>query len=113
MSREAFGIVFIIAIVALDSYVFQSIRALVENYPPFSRKLIYVIYWILAAITIGCIIGLNFVGEEYASRDTRNLLLVWIFMYLLSKLLAVLFVLSEVFYHRGTEGTELEALRGF
>ena len=95
MSREAFGIVFIIAIVALDSYVFQSIRALVENYPPFSRKLIYVIYWILAAITIGCIIGLNFVGEEYTSRDTRNLLLVWIFMYLLSKLLAVLFVLSD------------------
>lgn len=84
-------------LVAIDGYVFQSVRTISKTWSPRWKVGVRVIYW---AITGICLLGLFWLGlaDPYQYRTgVRNLVVVVIFITYFTKLFAVLFILADDF----------------
>jgi len=95
MNRTIFISIVAIAILLLDLYVFQAIKNLTGSLTPGWRKLIHIAYWSLTVITFAGIIAVNFIDFESASKTFRNFIIVWIFIHVVAKTFAVIFLLID------------------
>lgn len=95
MSRALFIPVIMVALILLDIYVFQAFKLVAGNFSPTWRKVVYVGYWAITAISLSGIVFLNLMDLSNYSQVTRNFILVWIFVHFLSKLFAVLFLFID------------------
>ncbi len=80
---------------AVDTYVFQSVRSITKHWSPRWKFGVRLIYW---AITGICLLGLLWLGlaDPYQYRTgVRNLVIVVIFITYFTKLFASLFILTD------------------
>lgn len=87
--------IFAIVIVLLDWYVFQLLRVLIVNYSPATRKWLIAGYWSFTALTIIGLVVFNLIGDDFPNRGIKNFIMMWIFIHIISKTFALLFVLAD------------------
>jgi uncharacterized protein len=84
-----------ILLLAIDFYVFQAIKVVFSDKNATSTKIIYWTYWSLNAITIAGIFAYNLLPRNGFTLTVTRLMLVWAFMFYLSKIFTVLFVFLD------------------
>jgi uncharacterized protein len=95
MNRTIFISFLAIAILLLDFYVFQAVKNVTGTLSPGWRKFVYVAYWSITVITFAGIIAVNFFDIESVSRTFRNFIIVWIFIHVIAKTFAIIFLLID------------------
>jgi uncharacterized protein len=82
-------------IILLDIYVFQLLKVLTVNFSPATRKILIGSYWLLTVLTIVGLVVYNFLADEFPNRGLRNFIMMWIFIHVVSKIFALLFVIAD------------------
>lgn len=82
----------------LDLYVFQAVKVMLNDSAPFTRKLVYAIYWVLSGFTIMLFFLYNFTDLKTESQFFRQFVLFWIFAHVVSKMFGSLFLLLDDFW---------------
>ena len=79
-------------LLAVDWYVFQAVRVVWEDSQAQTRRIIYTIYWMLTLLTISVLGIYPYLPTSAAILTARRFVMVWGFMFYLSKLFAVFFI---------------------
>jgi uncharacterized protein len=95
MNRGLFVPLFAGFVILLDIYVFQLLKVLTVNFSPLTRKMLIGTYWLLTVITIVGLVVYNFLADEFPNRGLRNFIMMWIFIHVVSKIFALIFVLAD------------------
>jgi len=89
------GLIFVLLLVMLDSYVFQAIKTVSHKLLPKNQTIVYSIYW---AVSVAVILGfLLFVltGPGFLNKQVRTYLFATILGLFFAKLIAVVFFLLD------------------
>src|ERR1043165_7324866 len=87
--------IFLLILVAIDVYVFQGVKVLVQNKSDAAQRIIYSIYWIISAICFTFIILGNFFDWHYWPKRLRVYGFAMIAIIYFSKIFVVLFLVID------------------
>lgn len=87
--------VFIIFMLLVDFYVFQSLRLVTGSLPPKTRMLVYTVYWSFSVIAVGFFLAMPFVNYATLPGFIKNYLFAVIILLFIAKLVASLFFLVD------------------
>jgi predicted MPP superfamily phosphohydrolase len=94
--RSPLGVfIFIVIMLLLDTYVFQAVKAVVQNAGPKTRTIVYAAYWGLTALAIIGFLLFVFTEQQYFGKKVRSYLFATIIGIFLAKLVAVMFFLID------------------
>ncbi|MEO9802903.1 MAG: metallophosphoesterase [Reichenbachiella sp.] len=94
MHRLSFFIVVLIIYSFLDYYVFQAVKVVVGNFTPTGKLVIYILYWSLTVLSLFAVLAFGSVDTaKYA--NLRTFLATAVFMNILAKMTAGLFVFAD------------------
>ena len=119
--RTPLGVlIFIAAMLLLDTYVFQAVKAVSQSASPKTKTIIYSIYWALSIIAILGFLLFVLTGPDFLPKRVRTYLFATVIGLFLAKLIAVIFFLLDDIRRliqwiaarllfRNTEGEQLTA----
>ena len=94
--RSAKGaFIFLLILLAVDTYCFQSIKTICQLSSPKTKTIIYVVYWLLTVVSVTSFLLFAFSGQELLSRKIRNYLFAIVIGFFLAKLLSLVFFLAD------------------
>ncbi len=88
-------IIFIAFMLLLDTYFFQSIKAVALSASPKNRTVIYFIYWALTVIAIAGFLLFVYSGQEFLGKKVRTFLFATIIGLFLAKITGAVFFLVD------------------
>ena len=88
-------IILSLLLLVIDFYVFQAIKVVFDDRNATSTKIIYWTYWILNAITLAGIFAYNLLPRNGLTLTITRFMLVWAFLFYLSKIFTVFFVIID------------------
>lgn len=95
MPRFAASWIFVIFFLLLDFYVFQALRTVAVQWPEKTTRWVYIIYWTISLVSLGCILSIFFMGFESWHKLLRTYLFATIVGLFLAKFLSGLFFLMD------------------
>jgi predicted MPP superfamily phosphohydrolase len=95
MSRFAASWIFILFFLLLDFYVFQALRTIAVQWPEKITRWVYLIYWTISLVSLGCMLSMLFMGFESWHKLLRTYLFATIVGLFLAKFLSGLFFLMD------------------
>lgn len=95
MNKIVFLGIVALGIFLLDLYIFQAVRVLLDESSALTRRVVYTIYWGLAAGTILLFFLYNFTDLKTNSQLFRQFVMFWIFAHVVSKMFGSLFLLVD------------------
>lgn len=94
--RSPIGVIIFIAIMLiLDSYVFQAVKAVVQNTGPKTKTIVYTIYWSITALAIIGFLLFVFTEQNFLGKKVRTYLFATIIGLFLGKLTGLIFFLVD------------------
>lgn len=88
-------IILSILLLAIDFYVFQAIKVVFDDRNATSTKVIYWTFWTLNVITIAGVFAYNLLPRNAFTLNLTRLMMVWTFIFYLSKIFTVFFLLID------------------
>ena len=95
MSRFMFLLLFAVAILLIDYYAFQAIRALTGGWSISAQKTTKIVYFTFSGMVLLAIFLYNFGDPDSIARHARTFLMSFIFINVLGKLILALFVFID------------------
>lgn len=92
MNRIVFALFLIIVLLAIDWYVFQAVKAVTADASDTTRKIAYWLFWGISSLSLLGVLVVNFVDLSAFSK-LRTLIVLGIFINVMSKLFALIFLL--------------------
>ncbi len=92
MNRIVFAFFLLLLLLVIDWYVFQAIKLATSDVSDTSRKVIYWIFWSVTGLSVLGVLVVNF-ADLSAAKGLRNIIVLGIFMNVMSKLFALIFLL--------------------
>jgi uncharacterized protein len=94
--RTPLGVlIFVFIMLALDTYVFQAIKAVSQTVSPRAKTIIYSIYWGLTAIAVICFLIFVYTEQDFLGKKVRTYLFATIIGLFLAKITAGVFFLID------------------
>lgn len=90
--RVAFLLVVLVLSLLIDLYVFQAVRTVTQSLTPATRKLIYIVYWSITALSFAAMILMLVIRTPFTLRTYLVAVLLTLFV---SKLFVALLLLLE------------------
>lgn len=108
--------IFILLMLAVDFYVFQSLRLVTNGLPPKSRLLIHGIYWSFSVVAVLLFVLIPWVGFESIPKFIRTYVFAIVVGFFIAKIVASLFFLADdlrrVLQWGGTKAIDLAKGKG-
>ena len=96
--RTPIGVlVFISMMVLLDTYFFQAVKNVAQNFSPKTRTIIYSVYWSITVIAVIGFLLFVYTEQNFLSKKIRTYLFAIIIGLFLAKITAVVFFLVDDF----------------
>ena len=86
---------FILIMLAVDFYVFQSLRVVTSSLSPRSRLTIHLFYWSFTAVALMLFITISFIGFEKLPQLVRSFVFPIVIGFFIAKIVATLFFLLD------------------
>ncbi len=94
--RSPIGVIIFIAVMLiLDTYVFQAVKAVLQNASPKTRTIIYIIYWTITALAIIGFLLFVFTEMHFLGKKVRTYLFATIIGLFLGKMTALIFFMAD------------------
>jgi uncharacterized protein len=94
--RTPLGVlIFISIMLALDTYVFQAIKAVSQSLSPKAKAIIYAVYWAITAVAVICFLLFVFTGQDFLGKKTRTYVFATLIGLFLAKITAGVFFLVD------------------
>jgi uncharacterized protein len=88
-------IIFLLILVAIDFYVFQGVRVLIQNKTESTQRIVNIVYWSVAALCFLIILLGNFIDWHHWPKQLRVYSFAMIAIIYFSKIFVVLFLLID------------------
>jgi uncharacterized protein len=94
--RTPFGVlIFISIMLALDTYVFQAVKAVSNSVSPKAKAVIFFIYWSITALAIISFLLFIYTGQDFLGKKVRTYLFATVIGLFLAKITAGVFFLID------------------
>ncbi len=87
--------IFAIIFILIDIYVFQAVRLVFQQFNPFTRKLLYTLYWSLTGLSLTALIIYNFAIPQIVPRHFRSVIIVGLSINYFSKIFGALVLIFD------------------
>jgi uncharacterized protein len=94
--RTPLGVlIFISIMLALDTYVFQAVKAVSQSLSPKAKSIIFFIYWSITALAIISFLLFIYTGQDFLGKKVRTYLFATVIGLFLAKITAGVFFLID------------------
>ncbi len=94
--RTPLGVlIFISIMLALDTYVFQAVKAVTQSVSPKAKAIIYFVYWSITAFAIISFLLFIYTGQDFLGKKVRTYLFATVIGLFLAKITAGVFFLID------------------
>jgi uncharacterized protein len=94
--RTPLGVlIFISIMLALDTYVFQAVKAVSQSLSPKAKSIIYFVYWGITALAIISFLLFVYTGQDFLGKKVRTYLFATVIGLFLAKITAGVFFLID------------------
>jgi uncharacterized protein len=94
--RTPLGVlIFISIMLALDTYVFQAVKAVSQSLSPKAKSIIYFVYWAITALAIISFLLFVYTGQDFLGKKVRTYLFATVIGLFLAKITAGVFFLID------------------
>ncbi len=95
MGRVASLVTVALLLVALDVYIFQSVKYVFQQFSATTRRTVTIVYWAISLLALGSFFYYNLIDKTGMSRDVRTLLFSVIFINYAAKFFGVLVLVID------------------